>query len=123
MNKINKNLKLVNSQLIGIFLFIVCLFISFLISYNEKLILEDKEPFFSNKESLNISLINRIILVFLGIYFVYDAIERKKINNNDSNLQIIASLLSLSASLVILYIVIINYNQVNFSNSQIEEPI
>ncbi|MBQ8892231.1 MAG: hypothetical protein IJ068_05190 [Bacilli bacterium] len=107
-----KELKLINGQIIGILLFIISLLISLLIIYNEKLIKLNKPYFFTNHESLNITLINRILLVILGIYFVYDAIERKKLNNTDSNLQIIASLLALAASLVILYIIIINYNNI-----------
>ena len=112
----NKELKLINGQIIGILLFIICLFVILIVSYNEKLIKTNRPYYFTNEESLNITLINRIILVLLGIYFVYDAIERKKLTKTDSNLQIIASLLALSASLVILYIIIVNYNKLK-SNS------
>ena len=109
MNNDNKELTLINGQIIGILLFIVCLTITLILVYNEKLIKENKPYYFTSKESLNISLINRIIFVLLGIYFVYDAIERKRLNLSNSNLQIIAALLTLSASLVILYIILINY--------------
>ena len=122
MNK-EKELELLNGQMIGIILFIVALFISLLIIYNEKLKNLNKSYFFSNKESLNISLVDRLLFVILGIYFVYNAIERKKIYNDDSNLQIIAAILALLASLIILYIIISNYNNLSFNTSQIEEPI
>lgn len=113
MNNNKKELELINGRLIGLLLFIICLTITYLIVYNEKLNIENKQILFTNKESLNISLIIRIIYVILGIYFVYNAVESKKLNNDDSNLQIIASLLALSASLVILYIVWDNYNKLN----------
>ena len=119
----DKELELINGQIIGIILFIVALFISLLTVYNEKLKKLNKPYIFTDKESLNISLINRILFVLLGIYFVYDAIERKKLNNTDSNLQIIASLLALSASIVILYIIVTNYNKMSFNTNEIEEPI
>lgn len=122
MNKNEKQLSLINGQLIGIFLFIICLIVSLLITYNEKLNMEQKKPLFSNKDSLDISLINRIIIVFLSIYFVYDAVERKKLNNDDSNLQIIASILVLCSSLIILYIILLNYSKNNYQSYEIEEP-
>lgn len=111
MNNSDKEIKLLNGQIIGILLFIICLTISLLIVYNEKLIKSNQPYYFTNKESLNILLINRIILILIGIYYVYDAIERKKLTKNASNLQIIASLLALSASLVTLYIVLMNYKK------------
>ena len=104
-----KQLNLVNGQIIGIIFFIFCLIIILIISYNEKQKVLNNKTFLTDKETLDISLINRIILVILGIYFVYNSIERKKINANNSNLEILASILALSASLVILYIIIINY--------------
>ena len=113
MNNNDKELELINGQIIGILLFIIGLFISLLVVYNEKLIKTNKPYYFTNKESLNISLINRILFVLLGIYFVYNAIETKKITKSSSNLQIIASLLALAASLIILYIILINYYNFN----------
>ena len=107
----NKELKLINGQLIGIFLFIICLVISYLIVYNEKLKLLGKKEIFTNIESLNISLINRMVFVLLGVYFVYNAIESKELHNENANLQILASILALSASIVILYIILDNYNK------------
>ena len=122
MNKNEKQSSLINGQLIGIFLFIICLIVSLLITYNEKLNMEQKKPLFSNKDSLDISLMNRIIVVLLSIYFVYDAVERKKLNNDDSNLQIIASILVLCSSLIILYIILLNYRENNYQSYEIEEP-
>lgn len=121
-----KQIELINGQLIGIFLFIITLIISLIVAYNEKLQREGKPPLFSNQKALDISFINRTVVLLLGIYFVYDAYERKKItsNQNDpsSNLQILASWLALAASAVILYIIIINYNNKNFNVADIEEP-
>ncbi|MBR3660895.1 MAG: hypothetical protein IKN63_03215 [Bacilli bacterium] len=107
----DKEIELINGEMVGVFLFIIALLVSLLILYNEKLIKSNKPYFFNNSESLNISLINRTLFVILGIFFVYSSIERKKLNNSNSNLQIIASLLTLSASLIILYIIIKSYNK------------
>ena len=125
-NQNEKQIELVNGQIIGIILFILTLIVSVIIAYNEKLLRENKSGLFSNKDALNISLINRIVVVILGIYFVYDAYERRKVSNSyddpNSNLQILASWLALIASAIIVYIIVNNYKNVNFDVSEIEEP-
>ncbi len=125
-NQNEKQIELVNGQIIGIILFILTLIVSVIIAYNEKLLRENKSGLFSNKDALNISLINRIVVVILGIYFVYDAYERRRVSNSyddpNSNLQILASWLALIASAIIVYIIVNNYKNVNFDVSEIEEP-
>ena len=131
-NTNNEEIKLINAQLIGTLLFIISLIISYIITYNEKLQKENKQPFFTNKEAINIALINRIIVVFLGGYFVYDAFRRKILakenanDNNDSfsdltsNLQITASWFAFISSVIILFIILLNYNNLNFDISGTE---
>lgn len=126
MNDINNNyqIKLTNYQLLGIFLFIITLFISLLLTYNEKLKLEKKDIFFEEKTSLYISLFNRIIVLILAILFIYISYEREKVSeiDNDANLELLASYLSFFASFLALYIVIKNINNNNFDVSYVEEP-
>ncbi len=126
MNDINNNyqIKLTNYQLLGIFLFIITLFISLLLTYNEKLKLEKKDIFFEEKTSLYISLFNRIIVLILAILFIYISYEREKVSeiDNDVNLELLASYLSFFASFLALYIVIKNINNNNFDVSDVEEP-
>jgi len=126
----NEEIKLVNGQLIGTSLFILSLIVSLIITYNEKLQKENKEPFLTNEEAINIALINRIVILLLGGYFVYDAFRRKiladensndnKFNNLTSNLQITASWLAFISSVIILFIIILNYNNLNFDISGTE---
>lgn len=128
-NKNDEEIILINGQLIGTIIFIISLIVSYIITYNEKLTKENKTPLFSNKQAIDIALINRIIVFFLGIYFLYDAFKRKELanensNNNfnetTSNLQILASFLALITSGIILYIIILNYNNLNFDISGTE---
>ena len=125
-NQNEKQIELINGQIIGIFLFILTLIVSLVVAYNEKLQRENKSSLFSNKEALDISFINRLVVVLLGIYFLYDAYERRRISTNkddpSSKLQILAAWLALLASEVIFYIIIINYNNRNFNPADIEEP-
>ncbi|MBQ8205913.1 MAG: hypothetical protein IJZ77_00425 [Bacilli bacterium] len=131
-NSNDEEIKLVNGQLIATFIFIISLTITLIITYNEKLQKENKKPFFTNKESINIALINRIVLLILGGYFVYDAFRRKilaeenannknnKFNELTSNLQITASWFAFISSVIILFIIILNYNNLNFDISGTE---
>jgi len=117
MNQFNKiKLNIINGQLIALFLFVVTLFISILLAYNEKLNLENKTPLFENDNILKIAIINRIIVVILGLYFVYTSIIEKEINNKN-NVQIITSLLALSASIIGLIDLINNYINLQRNNN------
>jgi len=117
MNQFNKiKLNIINGQLIALFLFVVTLFISILLAYNEKLNLENKTPLFENDNILKIAIINRIIVVILGLYFVYTSIIEKDINNKN-NVQIITSLLALSASIIGLIDLINNYINLQRNNN------
>lgn len=133
----NKEIKLINGQIITTSLFIITLVVSIIIAYNEKLMKQNKEPFFTIKEALNIALINRICVIILGSYFVYDAYKRRDLNNdnksegfnftnsqkvdNTSNLQILSSWIALISSLIILYIIIQNYRNTNFDSLKTKE--
>lgn len=109
MNDLNKiRLNIINGQIIALFLFIVTLFISILLAYNEKLNLENKKTLFENEDVLKIAIINRLIVVTLGLYFVYTSIIEKEINNKN-NIQIFTSILALLASLVGLLDLVNNY--------------
>ena len=128
MNTENEEeLKLINGQIIGIIFFIVTLIVSLLLTYNEKLQRENKPPLFTNKKALDIAFLNRLIVVLLGLYFLYTSYKRKNLENNNLNnyinLEIIASWLAFLASVIVFYIVFLNYNNPNFDVSEIEEPI
>ena len=128
MNTENEEeLKLINGQIIGIIFFIVTLIVSLLLTYNEKLQKENKTSLFTNKKSLDIAFLNRLIVALLGLYFLYTSYKRKNLENNNLNnyinLEIIASWLAFLASAIVFYIVFLNYNNPNFDVSEIEEPI
>ena len=126
-NQNEEELKLINGQIIGIIFFIVILIVCLLLTYNEKLQRENKPPLFTNKKALDIAFLNRLIVVLLGLYFLYTSYKRKDLGNNNANnyinLEIIASWLAFLASAIVFYIVFLNYNNPNFDVSEIEEPI
>ena len=115
-------LKIINGQIIALFLFIVTLFVSILLAYNEKLNLEGKSSLFDDEDVLKIAIINRIIVVSLGIYFVYTTYIDKELNNKDS-IPLISSILALLASVIGLYDLFRNYQKQNDNINNIDLPI
>lgn len=105
-------LQINNGQIIALFLFIITLFISLLLAYNEKLNLKDEEPIFDDKTVLIIAIINRSVVVILGLYFVYTSLIEKELDNRN-NIQVITSILAFLASLIGLYDLIRNYQELN----------
>lgn len=121
-------IKILDIQLIATALFVVSLFISLLITYDEKIKLENDKGLFSNKTSQNLALFNRIFVVILALVFIYCNYVSKKIaesKNNDTEsieLQILAGLISLVASIIVLYVVYKNRNDSNFDIAETENP-
>lgn len=121
-------IKILDIQLIATILFVVSLFISLLITYDEKIKLENDKGLFSNKTSQNLALFNRIFVVILALVFIYCNYVSKKIaesKNDDTEsieLQILAGLISLVASIIVLYVVYKNRNDSNFDIAETENP-
>lgn len=113
-------IKILDIQLIATILFVVSLFISLLITYDGKIKLENDKGLFSNKTSQILALFNRIFVVILALVFIYCNYVSKKIaesKNDDTEsieLQILAGLISLVASIIVLYVVYKNQNDSNF---------
>lgn len=109
-------IKLIDYEIIGSLLFIGTLFISVILSYNEKLRLEKKEPLFDNKTQKNILIVNKIIILGIVIFFLYINYEHYKValfKNEDTynyKVQLIPSFLAILAALIILYLVLKDNN-------------
>ena len=121
-------IKILDIQLIANILFVISLFISILITYDEKIKLENNKGLFSDKTVQDLSLFNRIFVVILALVFIYCNYISKKIAEykNDeiesTELQILAGLLSLVASVIVLYVVYKNRNDANFDIAESENP-
>ena len=109
-------IKLIDYEIIGSLLFIGTLFISVILSYNEKLRIEKKEPLFDNKTQKNILIVNKIIVLGIVIFFLYINYEHYKVallKNEDTynyKVQLIPSFLAILAALIILYLVLKDNN-------------
>ena len=118
-----KEKDLTRLELLTTFFFVLSLFISLSLVYNNYL-KYDKKNFYSNKLARQIGIINRLIIVILSLSYLYINVENKKISkkeNNLFNLQISASVLTTIAAIIVLYVVISNndYNVVGIENPAI----
>ena len=107
-----KELNIINIQIVATYIFIFSLIISLLLTYNDKLDKINKKTIFNKKQTYKISIFNRILIVVISLVFLYTNNSNRKIakdkgiNINPFNLQIIASELSLLAAIIVTYVVI-----------------
>ena len=124
-----KEIKLLDIQIIATLFFILSLFISVILTYDEKLKLMNNRGIFSDKEANQIALFNRILVVILALTFVYGNYQTEKIaeaRNTQTRylkLQLFSGELSLLGSIIVLYIVYKNQQNKNFNVSDTENPI
>ena len=108
----DKEINITNIQIIATYFFIFSLIISLLLTYNDKFKTLNKKTIFSDKQTYNISVFNRILIVGLSLTFLYTNSKNREIardkgeNVNPFNLQIMASELSLLAAIIVTYVVI-----------------
>ena len=107
-----KELTLVNLEILGSSIFIGTIIISILISYNNKLKLENKMPLFDDKTVREILIINKTVVLIVVILFLclnYESLKFAEENNRDTStlkIQLIPSFLALVSSLIILSLVL-----------------
>lgn len=110
MNK-TKEINAINIQLIALLFTLFSAIISILITYNQKLNLEEKETIFTAKEQYNITLFNRILILSLALIFLYVNYTLYKISKDENEnlksykLQIVASILVIISEIIVLYVV------------------
>lgn len=120
----NYNLEEVTSldiQLVLTILTIGTFLISLTLTYNEKLKLENKKQLFQNKEADSLLILNRSIVVFISICFLYLNLNNINFKDNDkdlkfANLQVQASIFSLISAIIVLYVALKDTNFSAFEN-------
>lgn len=110
MNK-KEEINAIDIQLLALIIVLISTGISIAITYNQKLNLEKKETIFDSKESFNITLFNRILIVILSFVFLYVNVKLYKLSKDEGEdlksytLQIVASILAIISGLIALYVV------------------
>lgn len=129
LNKIyinNKKINFLNLQLLATIGFIVALLLSYLLSYDKKLSLENKKRLFNSKDAQNLALLQTLLVLIVSLAFLYLNYNQYKLskytNSNDQNdflLQIETSIFAIISAIIGLYIIIKNRN----NNLQISETL
>ncbi len=127
MKKTKEEIEQLNIQIIVLLILIITTIISILLTYNQKLSLQNKKTIFTKKQTYNISYINRLIILITTIIFLiinYKLYQISKKEGEDLKvyyLQIIASILSVIAAIIVFYVVSIE--PAGDEVSDIENPV
>lgn len=128
MSKYHKKeeIEAINIQLIALVFTVITAIISIIITYNQKLELEEKETLFTPKDSLKITLFNRKLILILSFVFLYVNFVLLKISKEEGedlkpyNLQIVASLFIIVSGIIALYVVSLSNTE---NVADVENPI
>ena len=128
MSKYHKKeeIEAINIQLIALFFTVITAIISIIITYNQKLELQNKDTLFAPKDSLKLTLFNRKLILILSFVFLYVNFILLKISKEEGenlkpyNLQIIASLFIIVSGIIALYVVSLSNTE---NVSDVENPV
>lgn len=124
--KNKEEIKIVDIQLIAILLTIVSSIISLLLTINQKLELKNLKTLFSTKQTFKITKFNRTLILILGLIFLYVNYRLYQLSKSQKEdlkpyeLQISASILTVIAALIALYVVSLSTKE---NVADIENPI
>ena len=127
MKNKNEEIKQINIQIITLLILIVTTITSLLLTYNQKLDLQNKKTIFNKKQTYNISYTNRLIILITTIIFLIINYKLYQISKKEGEdllvyyLQITASILTVIAALIVFYVVSITPSGDEISD--IENPI
>lgn len=116
----------INIQLFALIFVLLSNFVSILLTYNQKLNLENKKGFINPKNSLKITLYNRTLIVIIFLIFLYVNFKLYNISKEEGEdlksytLQIVASILTVMSGLIALYVVSLSSTE---NISDVENPI
>lgn len=125
MNK-QEEIRAIDIQLFAIIFLIISGIISFLITYNQKLDMENKKTIFNSKESLKITKFNRILALIIALVFLFVNIKLYNLSKEEGEdlksytLQIIASILVVLSGIIALYVVSLSETE---NLSDVENPL
>ena len=111
MKNRQEEINLLNIQLITSLIVIVTVTISLILTYNQKLDLQNKKTIFTKKQTHNISYINRLTILITTSIFLFINYKLYLISKKEGEdllvyyLQITASILSTIAALIVFYVV------------------
>ena len=127
MKNRQEEINLLNLQIITSITVIITVIISLLLTYNQKQDIKNKKTIFTKKQTHNISYINRLTILITAIIFLYINYKLYQISKKEGEdlkvyyLQILASILSTIAAIIVFYVVSIEPSGDEISD--IENPV
>lgn len=108
----NNKLKVTNEQILATILFILSLCISLSLSINQKLNLENKDYFYSDKGARILAISNRVFVILIVLFYLYIDNENYVFNNKGKyqKYQCYLEVIYLIAALAALYITVKSTN-------------
>ena len=112
MNTKKEEVDVLNIQIIATVIYILSLFISYILTYNDRYKTITNVSLLGKKKTRNLSVFNRVVVFIITIVFLYinyknlEIAKKKKQNVKPFKLQLFASELTVIASLIVLYTVI-----------------
>lgn len=122
-----EEINILNIQLITSLIVIITVAVSLILTYNQKLNLQNKKTIFNKKQTHNISYINRLIILITAITFLIINYKLYQISKKEGEdllvyyLQITASILTTIAAIIVFYVVSIEPSGDQISD--IENPV
>lgn len=116
----------IDIQLIALVITLLTTVISIIITYNQKLEIEEKKTIFTPKQSLKVTLFNRKLILILSFVFLFVNYVLLKISKEEGEdlkpykLQIIASGLVIASGIIALYVVGLSSTE---NLADVENPI
>ena len=116
----------INIQLIALGITLFTAIISIIITYNQKLEVEEKDTFLNPKDALKLTLFNRKLILLLSFVFLYVNFVLYNISKKEGEdlkpytLQIIASLFIIVSGIIALYVVSLSTTE---NIADVENPI
>ena len=125
---VNKEkIKFLNLQLIATTGFVIALLISFFLTLDKRLSLQNQRRIFNEKEAQNLALFQTILVFIIASCFLYVNYKQyklaKKVHDTDEEdflLQIETSIFAIISAIIGLYIIFKNYRNRNLSISETE---
>lgn len=128
-SKSNNDTFLINLNILSSTIFILASMVSLALTFDEKGNLINGKTYFSNKQTLNISYYNRIVIlvaVVISLYVGYKNFEGEKkhsVARYKSSLLLSTNFLSLAGAIIILYVAYLNRKDQTLTSSDIENPL
>ena len=122
------NNKFINLNMLSTILFIIGSFISLSIVINKKKKINNKNGIYTNKQTLDISFYNRILILIAVLISLYVSLNNYKSEyKNDakykSSLILITNILTLIGALIILYVSYLNRKNESLTASDVENSL